>query len=247
MERGVAILTLLFSSAASFSNQVILECGLNTRNGFNGWSVEPYAAFTNITFTEETVSFYVENGGDYSIVLTRKIESMQEFSSLNLSLGFSNFENCTLNNVDVYASTDSKNWVNIKLDQTDYETVFENQNGFRFIKLVANVSSLNNGYLECTYFKLSSDEELAISELEPEKVDTKSEFFIFFFNRSVNVETQNELPYDIVFTNLAGQVVYSESSVGSTRIESELPDGVYVISVVQNKKVMRTKKVVFAA
>ena len=68
MERGVAILTLLFSSAASFSNQVILECGLNTRNGFNGWSVEPYAAFTNITFTEETVSFYVESGGDYLIV-----------------------------------------------------------------------------------------------------------------------------------------------------------------------------------
>ena len=130
MERGVAFLTLLFSSAASFSNQIILECGLTTRNGFNGWSVEPYTAFTNITFTEETISFYVENGGDYSIVLTRKIESMKEFSSLNLSFGFSNFENCTLNHVDVFASTDNKIWENIKLDQEDYETAFENPKGF---------------------------------------------------------------------------------------------------------------------
>lgn len=247
MERGVAFLMLLFSSAASFSNQVLLECGLSTKNGFNGWSVEPYTAFTSISFTEETISFYVENGGDYSIVLTRKIESMKEFSSLNLSFGFSNFENCKLNHVDVFASIDNKVWENIKIDQTNHETAFENPKGFRYIKLVANVSSSNNGYLECTYFKLSSDEEVAITELEDESIDVKAEFFIFFFNRSVNVETQNELPYDIVFTNLAGQIVYSESSVGSTRIESELPDGVYIISVIQNKQVLRTKKVVFAS
>jgi hypothetical protein len=246
MERGVAFLILLFSSVASFSNQIVLECGVTTGNSFNGWSVEPYSAFTSINFTEETISFYAENGGDYSIILTRKIETMKAFSSLNLSLGFSNFENCKLNHVDVFASADNKTWENIQINQADYKTVFENPKGFQFIKLVANVSSSNNGYLECTYFKLSTDEVLAITELEDESLNTRSEFFIFFFNRSVNVETQNELPYEVVFTNLAGQVVYSESSVGSTRIESELPDGIYIISVIQNKQVMRTKKVVFA-
>lgn len=247
MGRGVAFLMLLLFAKSSFSNQILLECGTNTGKGFNGWSVEPYTAFTAINFSEETVSFYAENGGDYSILLTRKIEIMKEFSSLNLTLGFSNFENCNLNYIDVFASADGITWDNIKINQTDYKAVFDNTKGYEFIKLSANVSCSRNGYLECTYFKLSSDEVLEIIEVPVVETETKQEFFIFFFNRSVNIETQNDMPYEIVFTNLAGQVVYSESSVGSTRIESELPDGVYIISVIQNKNVVRTKKVVFAS
>lgn len=246
MGRGIAFLIALFSTASSFSNQVLLECGTSTGNGFDGWSIEPYAAFTNVTFTEETIAFYAENGGDYSIVLIRKIEVMKEFSSLNLSFGFSNFENCTLNQVDVFASSDGKAWESIRVSQTEYKTIFENNKGFQFIKLVANVSCSRKGYLECSYFRLSSDEEVAVNEAPPTVPEIREEFFIFFFNRSVNVETQNELPYEIVFTNLSGQVVYSESSVGSTRVESELPDGIYIISIIQNKQVLRTKKIILA-
>lgn len=245
MVRGVIFMAVaMLGAAPSFSNQIVFSCGQGTGNAFNGWSVEPYSAFTYINFSEETVSFYAENGGDYSIVLTRKIEAMKEFSSLNLSLGFSNFVNCKLNCLDVFASPDGKIWETIRMDQNDYKTVFENKNGYQYIKLVANVSCARFAFLECTYFKLSSDEEAIVEQTVSE---TQEEFFIFFFNRSVNIETQNELPYEIVFTNLAGQVVYSESSVGSTRIEAELPDGVYLISIVQNLQVIRTKKVVFAS
>jgi len=245
MERGCGIAVLLLVSGTTFSKETLLECGTQTSNGFNGWSLSPFAAFSAVEFKDETVAFYVKDGGEYTLNLTRKIETMRDFAQMDFNIRFDRFENCVLNFVDVYASEDGRIWKALDVDQSDFSGVINNAGNYQFIRIAANVSFFRDGFIECSYFKLESDDPVSLESVTaPEPVVVK-EFFVFCFNKSINVETQSELAYEVVFTNLAGQVVYRESSVGSTRVVSELPEGVYIISIVQNNHVVETKKVIF--
>ena len=245
MERGIGFAVLLLVCSTAFSANFVYECGKSSAQGFNGWSVQPYTAFTRVDFTEETVSFYMENGGDYTILLTRKIEDMQSYKTMQYDIRFDVIENCVLNAVDVFASADGKNWKRMEQGPDELSGIIENPGNYQYVRIAADVSFYKDGYLECSYFKLAGEDPVKAVDSEEELIEEMTEFFVFCFNKSINVETQNEEVYEVIFTNVAGQIMYRETALGSTRIESGLPEGVYIISIVQNGQVIHTKKVLF--
>ena len=245
MERGVVLGILLLVSGNALSNQIIFEHGKNSGSNFNGWKIEPYRCFTYVNFTEESVSFFVENGGDYSLELSRKVEHLRRYSKYNLQLEFDQMINCQLNSISFYISEDEKNWRPVELDGDFIHDPALQDMEDGYVKIVADMSFQKDGFVECSYIKLEGEEPLNIIDPTEITEEKRKEFFIFCFNGSINVETKNEDPFEIVFTNLAGQMVYQHSALGSLRIEPELPAGVYVVSVVQNNQIVENKKVVF--
>ena len=246
MERRIGFAVLLLMSGNALAGEVVYECGSRTTAAFNGWRVDPYAAFSAIEFKEETVAFHVANGGEYTLRLTRQIEAMKAFSTLQFDIRFGEISNCILNFVDVLVSKDGRIWKAVDVDQSDLTGFIHDAADYSFFQIAANVSFFKDGFIECSYFKLEGEDPVElVSEPAPVIEEVPEAFFVFCFNKSINVETKNELPYEVIFTNLAGQVVYRESAVGSTRVESGLPEGVYLISILQQGAVMQKKKVVF--
>jgi hypothetical protein len=244
MERGVVLGILLSVSGSALSNQIIFEHGKNSGSNFNGWKIEPYRCFTYIQFTEESVSFFVENGGDYSLELSRKVEHLRRYSKYNLQLEFTELTNCQLNGISFYISEDEKNWKPVEMDGDFIHDEALEFYTTGYVKIVADLSFQKEGYVECSYIKLKGEEPLEILDPSELKEEKEKEFFIFCFNKSINVETKNEDPFQVVFTNLAGQVVYQHSALGSLRMEPELPEGIYVVSIIQNNQIIENKKVV---
>jgi hypothetical protein len=224
---------------------LLLECGGSSRNAFNGWFVEPFNVFSDVVFSDESIGFYMENGGDYTVSLTRKIEAMADYALLDMTLSVEALENCTVNNIDLYTSPDGRTWSAVPMDQNNYRAVITNANrSLKFLRFAMNVSFEAHGYLQCSYFKLEGEHEPVIEE-STEIISEEKPFFVFCFNKSISIETKTELPYEVIFYNLAGQAVYSEKNTGSTRIEHNLPEGTYVITIVQGGVICHTKKVIF--
>ncbi|MBK7127738.1 MAG: T9SS type A sorting domain-containing protein [Crocinitomicaceae bacterium] len=248
MGRGGMLLLMLCAAWSAKGKDILLECGTNTGNGFNGWSIAPYKVFSEVNFSEETVSFYSAAGGDYNITLTRKISALREYAHLYFNLDVKTLQNCAVNGVDIYTSADEKEWTAVKTDQSNYEGEYLNESGHEFVKIVVNVSFKNDGLIECAYLKIEgeNDAEMETVELEDSAI-TDEPFFIFSFNRSINVETKREDEYQVIITNLAGQVVYVETTTGSTRIEPELTDGIYILSVICKNEIAESKKIVLQA
>ena len=246
MTKTFLVFALSITVSKSFSKDILLECGATTRNGFNGWTISPYDVFDNVIFTDETVDFYSDNGGDYTISLTRKIEAMRDYSIIDLTVEINAIENCTVNYVDAFVSEDGKNWTTVLLDQTTFKSIINNEKGlYQFLKIAINTSFESAGYLQFAYLKVEGENDWEMQEIETVPQTISTPFFIFCFNKSINVETKSEEPYDVIFSNIAGQIVYTETSNGSTRIETDLPEGVYVISIFQNGEFLQSKKVIF--
>lgn len=236
----------LFFHAIGFGLTPIYECGLSTGIAFNGWSVSPYAAITNVSFNEETVSFFVEDGGDFTVCLTRKIEHLKNFQSVDFTIAFEVIENAILNKVDFFVSPDGKNWTTIQLNQNSLKATLDNNVGNQFICIKADVSFKRNGYIECTYVKVEESELIELVKNPNAETLSNTEFFIFFFNGIINVETQIEKPYQLVITNLSGQVVYTITLNGSDKVEPNLSNGTYVVSILMNNAVIKSKKLICA-
>lgn len=244
MKVAMVIVSVLFINKC-LSNNLIHACGFSAENDFSGWSVNPYKAFSEVEFKEETVAFHVKDGGDYTLLLTRKISEMKTYSQLDFNVRFDKIQNCILNNVDVFVSPDGKNWTATETDANGLHKIIADDPSFEHVRIAANISFQSNGFIECTYFSVEGNDPVSLVSEDEIPVETAEDFFVFCFNRSVNIETQSEGAYEILFTNLAGQIVYRESSVGSTRIVAELPDGMYIVSVVQDGVLVKTKKVIF--
>lgn len=244
MAKFLFTLPILLSCTLGFSKDLLMECGGTSRNPFNGWSIHPFNVFDNVVFSDESIGFFIENGGDYTVSLTRKIEAMRNYALLDLTLKVDAVENCKVNHVDLYVSADGHNWSLVPVDPNNNHTTIANPGGqFKYLRFAINISARGQGYLECSYFKMEGDNEPVIEEIEPAVEEIS--FFVFCFNKSINVETKSEDQYEIVLCNLAGQIVHSETTIGSTRIETDLPEGVYVVSVIQDGEIKQTKKVVF--
>src|SRR5688500_1833489 len=123
MERGIGFAVLLLVCSTALSNDVVFECGKSSAMSFNGWSVYPYKAFSEVEFKEETVTFHVHNGGEYTIMLTRRIEAMLLYSRMQFDVQFGEIKNCVLNFIDVYVSADGKNWKMLELGQDGLSAV----------------------------------------------------------------------------------------------------------------------------
>jgi len=246
MTKILLVFALSISVSKSFTKDILLECGTATRNGFSGWTISPYDAFDNVVFTDETVDFYSDNGGDYTISLTRQIDAMRDYSLLDLTVEIYAIENCKVNYVDAFVSEDGKTWTTVLLDQTNFKAIIHNSEGiYQFLKIAINASFQSAGYLQCAYVKVEGENDWEMQEIETQPQLISNPFFIFCFNKSINVETKSDAPYDIIFSNIAGQIVYTETTTGSTRIETDLPEGIYVISIFQNGEFLQSKKVVF--
>lgn len=247
MTKTFLLIALSIAVSRSFAKDILLECGTTTRNGFNGWTISPYDVFDHVIFTDETVDFYAgNNGGDFTISLTRKIENMKDYSQLDLAVEINAVHACLINSVDAFVSEDGKTWTTIQLDQTRFSATIQNENlNFQFLKIAVNVSFEPSGYLQCSYVKLEGENNWDMELIEPEPQTISNPFFVFCFNKTINVETKSEQPYDVIFSNISGQIVYTETAIGSTRIEADLPEGVYVISIFQNGEFLQSKKVVF--
>jgi hypothetical protein len=235
----------MVSSSMLVDQDLLLECGGQSRNAFNGWFIEPFNVFSDVVFTDESIGFYMENGGDYTVSLTRKIETMADYPLLDMTLNVEAAENCFVNHIDLYASPDGRTWSAVPMDQNNYRAVIINADqSYKFLRFAINVSFKSHGYLQCSYFRLSGEQKPVIEE-SAETISEEKPFFVFCFNKSVSIETKTELPYDVIFYNLAGQAVYTEKNTGSTRIEHDLPEGTYVITIVQEGVICHTKKVIF--
>lgn len=237
------ILGILFPFLVN-SKEPLYTCGINTGIAFNGWRVEPFSSFTNISFEEETISFYMENGGDYTIELTRKIPAMLSANKIDFSLGFDNFENAKLDFVDLFISADGKEWKCIPINQSELKATIVNNKQNEYLKIAAHVSFKKHGYMECTFIRIEDSEALDILPTSKNPELTTPEFFIFFFNKTINIETKSEVNYTLVITSLTGQIVYNIELNGSDRIEPNLANGTYVVSVLQNNTVVKSKKII---
>ena len=250
MAKFLFTLPLLLACTVLFSKDVLLECGGTSKNPFNGWAIDPFSAFDNIVFSEESIGFFIENGGDYTVSLTRKIDAMCNYPLLDLTLKVDAVENCEVNHIDLYVSADGRNWIAVPMpaghadrDQGNYRAAIANSGGeFQYLRFAINVSFKGLGYLECSYFQIEGEKQPVIEEIET--AGEEISFFVFCFNKSINVETKSEDQYEIIFCNLAGQVMHSEFATGSTRIETDLPEGMYVVSIIQYGEIRQTKKVI---
>jgi len=246
MKRILVFFALSIINSESYSKDILLECGTATRNGFNGWNINPFDVFENVVFTDETIDFYSDNGGDYTISLIRKIESMKDYPLMDLTVQVNAVNNCTINYIDVFVSEDGKSWTAVKFDRSNFKAEIQNSDlTYQFLKIAVNASFENDGYLQCAYVKLEGENEWEMEAVIEESQVIENPFFIFCFNKMINIETKSEETYDVIFSNIAGQIVYTESTTGSTRIETDLPEGVYVISIIQNGEILQSKKVVF--
>ena len=186
MTKTLLLIALAITVSKSFSKDILLECGTSTRNGFNGWMISPFDVFDQVLFTDETIDFYANNqGGDYTISLTRKIESMKDYSQLELSVEINAIHNCFVNSINVFVSEDGRSWTTIQLDQTNYLATIQNENlSLQFLKIAVNVSFEPSGYLQCSYVKLEGENDWEMELIEPEPQVITNPFFFFFFNKT---------------------------------------------------------------
>jgi len=247
MTKTFLLFALSITVSTSFTKDILLECGTSTRTGFNGWTIQPYAVFDTIIFTDETIDFYAgNNGGDFTISLTRKIEAMKEYAELDLAVEINSIHGCVIHSIDAFFSEDGKSWTFVKLDQSNFQASINNEKmDYQFLKIAVNVSFEPSGYLQCGYVKIEGENNWEMALIEPEPQIISNPFFVFCFNKTINVETKSEQPYDVIFTSISGQIVYTETAIGSNRIETDLPDGIYIISIFQNGEFLQSKKVIF--
>ena len=214
------------------SKEIIAAFGKTANIAFNGWSVEPYAAFSDVIFNEGGIELHSINGGDYTINFQHKMVELQDYSNIQIQLNFLSTQNAKLNFVDAALSSDGKAWSYLAVDQKLLSADIENANSdFKHLKISVNLSLKSNAIFQFTDLELSGNKNK--TELQEQLPEVKQEqpFFVFCFNRSITVETKLESPY------------YETSE--STRIEPELNDGIYIVSIIQNQQLIMNKKVIF--
>lgn len=244
MKRAMVISAVIAICQTAFGNQIILECGKSSGKDFNGWSIAPYEAFSEVSFEGESIQLKVDQGGDYTLILSRHISEMKDFESSQFEIEFTELRNCALNQVDFFASRDGKSWEYVAVNAGDLSGTI-NSKEYEYFKVAAQISFSRSGSLICSYFRLEGSNPVAVAVVEPAESAIQNTFFAFCFNGIVNVETQSEEPFQLYLTNLAGQICYQASGVGSTRFEPNVSEGMFILTVVQGSEVKLTKKLVF--
>lgn len=246
MRQIFLILSITLSPILSNSKELLYECGLNTENNFNGWTVHPMAVFDNIGFYENEIEFYAENGGDYSIAFSRKIEDMIGYSTIFVDLNFEELNNSTVNYANVYLSTNGKKWdaISKRADLGEVQITNSLMN-YMFVKIVVNITFFSEGIVSLNKVKIAGEYESAVEETrDVQPIDEDPLFHIFSYQKVINIETKTAEDYKIYITDMRGQVIYQTDKNGSSRVEADYPNGIYIISIIQNNKIIQSKKVV---
>lgn len=246
MEKLITILSCIIVGQLAQSKEIISAFGKTAQTEFNGWSVSPYNAFDDVKFSENGIEIYSANGGDYTLSFQSKIISLKDYTSVQLNLAFNSLQNAHLNFVDIAVSNDGKVWKNLNVNQKELTAEFENTDlQTQYLKISANLSLNSNAIFQFTDLELSGEKKKTELEEQLREIKEEKPFFVFCFNRSITVETKLESSYTIVITNLAGQNVFSFETAESTRIEPDLNDGIYIVSIIQNEQLIFNKKIIF--
>lgn len=247
--RRILIVTLMALSVNVVSGQTtLLECGQNSGQNFNGWYISPHHAFDAVEFDAYSTSFFSEEGGNYAVTVTRKIDAMQSYKRLNLLFNFEAEHNCTVENVVYYISADGKNWTPISASRNNKAVTVTNDSlDITYIRATANTAFYKNGKLSLNYAKVIGDLDMQPEPLVMKQNDeiVLDNFFIFNHLQTLNVETSTEKPYEVMITSISGQIVYREQFEGSNRVE--LPadlSGVFVVTIIQDNDFKASKKIV---
>ncbi|MFT5820762.1 MAG: hypothetical protein ACI8ZM_002009 [Crocinitomix sp.] len=246
MKRILLIVLISLGIQPAISQSVLFECGQNSGQNFNGWHMSPYTVFDAIEFDEQSVTFFVEHGGNLPVTLTRKVEEIMSYESLSILFNFEAVHNCIIENVIYYTSIDGKTWKPINTSKNNSATKVENADfNIAYVRATANVQFFDNGKITCNYVKIEGETKENSLVLEEVNDDSFGEqFFIFSHMHNLNIETAMEGSYELLITSITGQIVYREQLEGSQRIE--LPSdmtGLFIVSVIQDNAFRASKKV----
>jgi hypothetical protein len=250
----VAFGSSIDDSNSADKRETLYQCGEGTEQNFDGWSINGLAHGALTYFENSHIEFFNHQAGECAIEISKKIDEMIGFSDLSFAFDFSELENCKLNYATAYLSVDGKDWDAINKPANHGEIhSFNDQMNYLFVKVVANVSffkegrfRMNRAKIMGAYSALKTRPNVSVADIHKERNINQlaDKFFVFSFEKNIHIETQNEEDFEMVLTNLAGQVIVQEKSNGSVRIETTVPDGIYFISIIQNSKLKMTKKVV---
>lgn len=240
---------VLLYGAGIVAQETIYECGTKTGKEFNGWYIEPLNIFSNYSFNGESIDFFSEEPTNITLSFVKRVDDLSDFTDRLVSFDFMYSANSSLEALTLAHSIDGKNWTYLQEHgiKNGAEVAFPNVE-INYIKAMATVDIGRSGKFGITGCKITGEpkeENILIEEELPEmeKVEVDEPFYIFCFERTINVETQNEQPYEVYITNISGQVVQKEILTGSQRIMTNLPEGIYILSVIQDNKLKTSKKI----
>lgn len=244
MKQTLLIWAATLFGVHAYGGEVIMECGRGSDNNFNGWYIHPHSVFEGLNFYDSHVEFVSNSGGDYSISLSRKIPEMSDYSNLQIEFHFETIENCRLNNITVYMSRNGEDWEAVQQEATNSGVEIENPDlDYEYVKAVANVTFYANGKISWDYAKIEGDYTLSMEEQPLRAREPEDDFYIYSYNKVINIECRTEEDYTVLVTNLAGQIQYHESGFGSERIEADYPPGIYIVHIIKDFQMVTTRKV----
>lgn len=236
--------------------KTLFQCGIGTERGFEGWMLSGLSHETITYFEKDHIEFFQHNPGNYSIGFEKKIEDMIGYTDICVTADVGSIENCNVNYTTAYISKDGKTWIPLNDDVRNGAQFYSEKMEFMFVKVVADITFFNQGRFRMNKATVYGDynlrkskpafvlSEMAATAYGPAAQQIYDEFFIFSYENNINVETKNGKHYEFVLSNLLGQVIFKEKSKGSRRFEMDVPDGIYFVTIIQDDKLITTKKVV---
>jgi hypothetical protein len=247
MRRGILIGLLLLLAGWGRSSEIILACGQNSGNNFNGWELPTYAQFDQVNFTENSIHFYSFYGGNFPVTLERKIEISSDYESITALFNFNAVSNCEIKDVTIYLSENGETWEPLQSSRNNAASYVRLTKKYTHVRAIANVAFGKDAILTCDYFKLEGTKKLFISatpEPLPLLVEEEKLFTLFHFQNRVNVETQSAEVYEVQITSISGKILHREKYINSVRIDiPDYPSGIYVVTIIQGPKIILSQKI----
>ena len=231
----------------------LFSCGEGSESGFNGWMINGVSDAVNIYFENKRIEFFSHQANNFDISFTKRLDQLIGFTDLNISFGFDEIENCDLNYATVYLSEDGKHWDAIN-ENAKHGTVtnYSEKMNLLYLRLVTNVSFHNEGRFSLNSARVHGDytlgkhnppAEFGLATKGPAANQLRQIFHVFSFDKRINIETKNQEEYKFVLYDNKGRIVKEDVGVGSKRFETPYKDGVYFVSIIQDNKLIITKKV----
>ena len=248
MTRLLLITIVFINTFTSKSQNILLECGQNSGQNFNGWYVAPQTALDAIEFDDHATYFFSEFGGQFNLSMTKKIEGLTAVDIFTLLFNFEVIDHAIIEHVVYYTSNDGRKWTPISESRNNVAVEIENDDhSIEFVRAVATVSLEDNGKVACNYVKIEEITNETYTDLYEAETpeDEIASFYIFNYAHTLNIETTEESPYEVLITSISGQIVFRDEFLGSNRIELPFDlTGIYIVNIIHNNAFQATKKIV---
>ncbi|WP_066757341.1 hypothetical protein [Crocinitomix algicola] len=229
------------------TQDLLLECGQNSGQNFNGWYFLNHQVFDDIEFDNIQTACYSINGGDYGMTITKEVPAMKNYKRFNLLFNFDVINHAEINDVTYYTSIDGKNWNPISSSGNNkVVSIINDDLSIRFIRATANARFEKDGKIACNYVKVEGERTAKnLTILPTEQLAETPEYLIFNYAHQLNIETTKDELYEVMITAIKGQIIYREQYSGSNRIE--LPadlSGFYIVTIIADQQFKASKRIV---